>query len=93
MSFLKINFAEEIKKLNPVTWIYNNDPSETVQIGYIAEDLDEIDAFKFVVQYDKNKQPIGIKYEILSVYALEALKEAFTKIDELESKIKNIKNS
>lgn len=90
MSFIKINFEEEIKKLKPVTWVYNNDPTETVQIGYIAEDLDKVDALKFLVQYDNNKQAIGIKYEILSVYAIEALKSAFDKIAELENKINNL---
>lgn len=93
MSFLKIDFEEEIKKLNPVTWVYNNDPSETVHIGYIAEELDSVDAFKFLVQYDNSKTPIGIKYEILSVYAIEALKAAFAKIESLEKEIKLIKNN
>ena len=89
MSFLKINFEQEIKKLNPVTWIYNNDPSNTVNIGYIAEEMNDIDAFSFAVEKDPAGNPIGIRYEILSVYAIEALKACFERIEKLESLIKS----
>lgn len=90
MSFVEIDFENEIKKLKPVTWIYNNDPSKTINIGYIAEDLDSIDAFKYLIQYDGSGSPIGIKYEILSVYLVEALKVAYKKIEDLEQKIKDL---
>lgn len=91
MDFIEIDFEKEISKINPVTWIYNNDPSKSINIGYIAEDLDEIDAFKYLVQRDSAGNVIGIKYELLSIYAIEALKVAYKKIEDLENKIKDIK--
>jgi hypothetical protein len=89
MSFINIDFEKEIKQLRPVTWVYNNDPTESVNIGYIAEELDAIDAFKYLVQYDNN-QPVGIKYELISVYAIEAIKVAYQKIEMLEKKIEQL---
>jgi hypothetical protein len=91
MEFIEIDFEKEINKINPVTWIYNNDPLKNINIGYIAEDLNEIDAFKYLIQHDDAGNIIGIKYELLSIYAIEALKVAYKKIEALEDKIKSIK--
>lgn len=92
MSFTEIDFESEIKKLNPVTWIYNNDPKKEINIGYIAEDLDKVDALKFLVEKDLNGNIMGIKYEIISVYLVEAIKVAYQKIDKLENEIKQLKS-
>lgn len=91
MEQINIDFEESIKKLNPVTWIYNNDPKETRQIGYIAEDLYEIDAFKYLIPLDKFDRPMGIRYDLLSVYAIEVLKTTMQKVEMLEKEILALK--
>jgi hypothetical protein len=88
-----IDFWAEIQNLRPVTWVYKSDPTEKRHIGYIAEELDAIDAFKYVVYYNLQNEPAGIKYELLSVYAVEALKLAAKKIEDLENKILNIEEA
>lgn len=93
MENMEIDFWAEIQSLRPVTWVYKADTTEKRHIGYIAEDLDAIDAFKYVVYYDSKNEPAGIKYELLSVYAIEALKLAANKIKELEDKIINIEKA
>jgi hypothetical protein len=93
MENMEIDFWAEIQNLRPVTWVYKSDPTEKRHIGYIAEELDAIDAFKYVVYYDSKNEPAGIKYELLSVYAVEALKLAAKKIEELENKILNIEKA
>jgi len=93
MENMEIDFWAEIQSLRPVTWVYKSDPTEKRHIGYIAEELDAIDAFKYVVYYDSKNKPAGIKYELLSVYAIEALKLAANKIKELEDKIIDIEKA
>lgn len=87
MKDLEIDFYSDIQKLVPITWVYKTDPSEIRHIGYIAEDLNDIEAFKYVVYKDSKDRPAGIKYELLSVYAIEALKVAIEKIEDLENKV------
>lgn len=85
---IPIDFESEIQKLRPVTWIYKEGEDRSRNIGYIAEELDAIDAFKYVVHYDENKIPDGIRYDLISVYAIEAIKIAYKKIELLEKRIK-----
>lgn len=87
---IPIDFESEIQKLRPVTWIYKEDENEIRNIGYIAEELNAIDAFKYVVFYDKEGLPGGIRYDLISLYAIEAIKVAYKKINILEEKIKLI---
>jgi len=84
---ININFKEVIKKLRPVTWIYKNDESRKRYIGYIAEELFEEEAFKYVVSLDEDGIPNGISYESLSIYALEGLKTAYAEIENLSNRI------
>lgn len=93
MDNMEIDFWAEIQNLRPVTWVYKSDPTEKRHIGYIAEELDAIDAFKYVVYYNSKNEPAGIKYELLSVYAVEALKLAANKIKDLEDKISSIEKT
>ena len=84
---ININFKEVIKKLRPVTWAYKNDESKKRHIGYIAEELFEEEAFKYVVSLDEDGIPNGIGYELLSIYALEGLKTAYSEIENLNNRI------
>jgi hypothetical protein len=89
---IEIDFEKAVKSLRPVTWIYNDDEEDVRQIGYIAEELYEIDAFKYVVLLDEEDKPLGIRYDLISVYTVEALKTAFLKIEKLEKEIEILKN-
>ena len=90
---IEIDFEKAIKSLRPVTWIYNDDEEDVRQIGYIAEELYEIDAFKYVVLLDEEDKPLAIRYDLISVYTVEALKTAFLKIENLEKEIESLKIS
>jgi hypothetical protein len=89
---IDINFEEAIKSLKPVTWIYNGDLKKTRHIGYIAEEVNEIDALKYMVVLDKEDKPLGLRYDLLSVYSVEVLKVLLEKVKELENEIKILKN-
>jgi hypothetical protein len=90
---IEIDFEACIKRLNPVTWIYNNDIKETRQLGYIAEELFEVDGLKYVVVLDEEDQPLALRYDLISVYAVEVLKTALSRIELLENEISILKNN
>ena len=92
MGAIEIDFEKSIKSLRPVTWIYNDDDENVRQIGYIAEELYEIDAFKYVVLLDEEDKPLGIRYDLISVYTVEALKTAFKKIEDLQKEVDLLKS-
>ena len=92
MESVNINFEETIKKLSPVTWIYNNDLKKTRQIGYIAEEVNEIDSLRYIVILDKEEKPLALRYDLLSVYSIEVLKILLEKVESLENQIKILKN-
>jgi len=90
---IEIDFEKSIKSLRPVTWIYNDDDENVRQIGYIAEELYDIDAFKYVVLLDEEDKPLGIRYDLISVYTVEALKTAFKKIEDLQKEVDLLKSA
>jgi hypothetical protein len=91
MGLTEIDFEKTIKSLNPVTWIYNGDLKEVRNIGYIAEEVNEIDSLKYIVVLDKDNNPLGLKYDLLSVYSIEVLKILLEKVENLENEIKDLK--
>jgi len=91
MGLTEIDFEKTIKSLNPVTWIYNGDLKEIRHIGYIAEEVNEIDSLKYIVVLDKDNNPLGLKYDLLSVYSIEVLKILLDRVQDLENEIKTLK--
>jgi hypothetical protein len=91
MGLTEIDFEKTIKSLNPVTWIYNGDLKEIRHIGYIAEEVNEIDSLKYIVVLDKDNNPLGLKYDLLSVYSIEVLKLLLERVENLENEIKDLK--
>jgi hypothetical protein len=90
---IEIDFESCIKSLNPVTWIYNDDIKEVRHLGYIAEELFKVDGLKYAVLLDEEDQPLALRYDLISVYAVEVLKTALSRIEMLESEISILKNS
>jgi hypothetical protein len=93
MEYIDIDFEKSIKSLNPVTWIYNDDEKKVRQIGYIAEDVYDVDSLKYIVVLDEEDKPLGLRYDLLGLYAIEVLKSTLEKIDNLEKEIKQLKNN
>jgi hypothetical protein len=54
------------------------------EIGYIAEEFDAMGLNSLVI-YDKQGQPDGLKYELVSLYLLEAMKDQAEMMKELEA--------
>ena len=65
---------------------FNYKATGAPDIGYIAEDLDELGLSSLVI-YDKLGQPSAIKYDRISLYLLEILKKQEEKIVALSAEI------
>ena len=92
MESMGIDFEQAIKSLNPVTWIYNGDIKEIRHLGYIAEEVNEVDSLKYIVVFDKDNKPLGLRYDLVSVYSVEVLKTLLERVKNLEDEIKILKN-
>lgn len=79
------NDSASIYQLNPVTFMYNSDESETKQYGLIAEEVAEV--FPGIVVNDENGQPFTVQYHVLPVLLLNELKKQKT---EFTSEIERI---
>ncbi len=56
------------------------------EIGYIAEEFDGMGLNNLVI-YNQDGQPDGLKYELVSLYLLELVKEMQAKNEELQKRI------
>ncbi len=75
------NKSENVLQLNPVTFAYNDDETETEQYGLIAEEVDKV--FTGLVGYDKDGLPFSVNYEVLPVLLLNEMKKQHMTIEEL----------
>lgn len=73
---------------SPVSFRYKN--TGTYDIGYMAEDLDML-GLKDLVIYDKEGKPDAIRYDKLSIYILEIVKQQQAAIKALEETAATIK--
>jgi hypothetical protein len=80
-----------VMKLNPVSFIYNQDASSTQQVGFIAEEVNKIDPR--LVAYDKNGLPFTVKYEQLTSVLAKAIQEQQVEIAALQLSSTNISTS
>ena len=91
-----INSAD-VYALRPVTFDYNDlvetetDEWKYSQYGLIAEEVAET-SLTFLLSYDENNLPRHVKYEMLAVPLLAAIKEQNERIIALESRITQLEN-
>lgn len=86
---------EELKQLEPKSFVYKNDESGTVHAGFIAEDIDSV-GLKEYVQYeelDGIESIEGVQYDKLTALLVNAVKELSAKVDDLQAEIQTLKNS
>jgi hypothetical protein len=63
-----------IYDLSPKTYYYNTDPSAGIQVGYIAEEVSELN--KHFATYDSpDGNPVAINYNAVVVFLVEEVKK------------------
>jgi hypothetical protein len=75
--------SSSIYALNPVTFVYNSDASETTQYGLIAEEV--ADVFPGIVVNNISGQPETIQYHVLPVLMLNEFKKLAARVAVLEA--------
>lgn len=85
-----IDDFSKVLKLQPKTFNYKE--TKQKDIGYIAEELDEI-GLKSLVGYDKDGLPETIHYEKITVYLVEVVKLQQKEIEQLKKEIEQLKSS
>jgi hypothetical protein len=84
-SIPKDGYLDALMLVNPVSFNYIGE--DEVVSGLIAEELDEIDKFKGVVNYDLEGAPVSISYDRMSALLVLAIKEIKDKIDGIEQRL------
>jgi hypothetical protein len=64
--------------------------SKQREIGYVAEEFDEMGLGNLVI-YNSEGQPDGLKYELVSLYLLEVMKDQVQMLEELKTENEELK--
>lgn len=84
---------EDVLKLTARTWvdkgkIDRDDPGDIRRnIGFIAEELDDLPSLRQFVVYDENGDPDGIEYDRLTVALLAVLKDQDKRLTSIEERL------
>ena len=84
------NYSENIYDLNPVSFIYNSDETDTTQFGLIAEEVDKV--LPQLVVKDEAGSPYTVRYELLPVLLLNEIKKQKVDLEEQKQDISMLKN-
>lgn len=76
------------EKLKPATYHHKSEPTDNRDMGFIAEEVDEVE--KMLVFYDKDGKPDDVDYLHMVVLCIGAIKELSAKMKALESKIEEL---
>jgi Chaperone of endosialidase len=76
---------EQLNQLRPVKFAYRNDASHALQYGLIAHEVAEV--FPELVVYDNDNKPYSVRYQVLPVLLLHALKKQGATIDDLMARV------
>ncbi len=75
---------DEVMKLRPVSYIYNDTTEE--RVGFIAEEVVEVDQ-RFIFTENDGTTPRGVRYEEITSLLVKAIQEQQTQIDDLKAQI------
>jgi hypothetical protein len=79
----------KILQLSPKSFVYKG--ANRREIGYIAEDLDDI-GLKDLLYYNKDKQPESIHYDKIPLYLLEIVKVQQKELADLKKELAELKS-
>jgi hypothetical protein len=71
--------SEKIYELNPVSFVYNMDETNSIQYGLIAEEVDAV--LPELVAYEEDGTPLTVRYEVLPVLLLNEMHKQKAEIE------------
>jgi hypothetical protein len=81
-----------VLNLQPKTFTYKSDPQSGTQVGYIAEEVAEINPH-FAGYNSAGGNPVSINYNNIVVFLLEEVKRLNNKVNSLETIIQNLNSN
>ena len=78
-------------ELNPRTFIYKNDESNVIRIGYISDEVSAI--FYNFATYEDDGQCGAINWDVITLFTVEELKKTRLKIIDITSNISDIRSN
>ena len=82
---------EKVNKLEGVYYNRTDDESKTKEIGFIAQDVNEV--VPELVTYAEDVDQYGVKYQNATALLVEAVKELTQQVNDLKQEIEEIKNA
>ena len=74
------DISSRIQQIEPVSFHYNSDESQTKQFGLIAEQVESI--FPELIIHDKDKQPLTIQYHLMPALLIAAIQHTTHQIND-----------
>jgi len=84
------DFYSNIDKLKLTKYIYKKSTTKEIQVGLIAEDIDEIPAWQECVILDDKGKPDGIHFEELTCGLIDCVQKQKAEIEKLKKQIKSM---
>jgi len=83
--------SANIHRLRPVIFSYNDDATNTIQYGLIAEEVADI--FPSLVVNDKDGNPYSVRYQVLPVLLLNEVQRQQASIEALAERVERLENA
>jgi len=83
--------SANIHRLRPVTFSYNNDETNRIQYGLIAEEVADI--FPSLVVNDQDGNPYSVRYQVLPVLLLNEVQRQQASIEALAERVERLENA
>jgi hypothetical protein len=83
------NFSDDFHKIlnaQPVSFVFKGSEDSKRSVGYIAEDFHALGLHDLLV-YNKEGEPVVIKYDRVALYQLEIIKELIREVESLKEKL------
>ena len=85
------SLSKKIMDLNPVTFTYKNDPKKEVQVGLLAEQVEQIFPKSGLVERSEDGKPAAIRYHMLTPLLINEYQQQQKQIQDLNAQMQELK--
>ena len=86
------NALETVEEMRGVYYNRIDDEEKKTVIGFIAQEVDEIEGAKPLVTYSEDVDQYGVSYGNTTALLVEAVKELSQQVKDLQAEVKELKN-
>jgi len=86
------SLSKKIMDLNPITFTYKNDPTQEVQVGLLAEQVEKTFPGYGLVERSEEGKPTAIRYHMLTPLLLNECQQQQKQIQELMDRVSKLEH-